>query len=93
MEKSDIQISKGLYEYILSVSLREHDSLKRLREATAKYPNAIMQIPPEQGQFMALLVKLLGANKTLEIGTYTGYSTLSIALAMPEDSITIKVLS
>ena len=50
MDKSDIKISKGLYEYILSVSLREHDSLRGLREITAKDPSAIMQIPPEQGQ-------------------------------------------
>ena len=89
MEKSDIQISKGLYEYILSVSLREHDALRRLREVTAKDPSAIMQIPPEQGQFMALLVKILGAKKAIEIGTYTGYSTLSVALAMPDNSITV----
>ncbi len=89
MEKSDIQISKGLYEYMLSVSLREQDVLRRLREVTAKDPSAIMQIPPEQGQFMALLVKMLGAKKTLEIGTYTGYSTLSVALAMPDNSTTI----
>ena len=89
MEKSDIQISKGLYEYILSVSLREHEALRALREVTAKDPNAIMQIPPEQGQFMALLVKILGAMKALEIGTYTGYSTLSVALAMPDNSITV----
>jgi caffeoyl-CoA O-methyltransferase len=89
MEKSDIQISRGLYEYMLSVSLREHEALRGLREATAKDSSAIMQIPPEQGQFMALLVKILGANKTLEIGTYTGYSTLSVALAMPDNSITI----
>jgi len=89
VEKSDIQISKGLYEYILSVSLREHDALRRLREVTAKDPSAIMQIPPEQGQFMALLVKILGAKKAIEIGTYTGYSTLSVALAMPDNSITV----
>ncbi len=89
MEKSDIQISKGLYEYILSVSLREHEALRALREVTSKDPNAIMQIPPEQGQFMALLAKILGANKTLEIGTYTGYSTLCVALAMPNNSITV----
>ena len=89
VEKSDIQISKELYEYILSVSLRENDALRGLREVTAKDPSAIMQIPPEQGQFMALLVKMLGAKKTLEIGTYTGYSTLSVALAMPDNSITI----
>ncbi len=89
MKKSDIQISKGLYEYMLSVSLREHDALRELREVTAKDSSAIMQIPPEQGQFMALLVKILGAKKTLEIGTYTGYSALSVALAMPDNSITI----
>ena len=89
MEKSDIQMSKGLYEYMLSTSLREHDALVELREETAKDPSAIMQIPPEQGQFMALLVKILGANKTLEIGTYTGYSALSVALAMPDNSIIV----
>jgi caffeoyl-CoA O-methyltransferase len=90
MEKSKILISKELYEYMLSVSLREHDVLKSLREETAKdSKNAIMQIPPEQGQFMALLVKMIGAKKTLEIGTYTGYSTLWVALAMPDDSITV----
>ena len=89
VEKSDIQMSKGLYEYMLSASLREHDALIELRETTAKDPSAIMQIPPEQGQFMALLVKMLDAKKTLEIGTYTGYSTLSVALAMPDNSITV----
>ena len=89
MKKSDIQMSKRLYEYMLSASLREHDALIELREETAKDPSAIMQIPPEQGQFMALLVKMLGAKKALEIGTYTGYSTLSVALAMPDNSITV----
>jgi caffeoyl-CoA O-methyltransferase len=74
-----------MYEYMLSVSLREHQILKQLREETAKDPNAIMQIPPEQGQFMALLVKMLGARKTLDIGTYTGYSALSVAMALPDD--------
>ncbi len=89
MEKSDIQVSKELYKYVLSVSLREHEALRGLREITSKDPDAIMQIPPEQGQFMALLLKMLGAKKALEIGTYTGYGTLSIALAMPDDSITV----
>ncbi len=74
-----------MYEYMLSVSLREHEVLKALRAETAKDPNSIMQIPPEQGQFMALLVKMLDARKTLEIGTYTGYSALAVALALPED--------
>ena len=89
MQKSDIRLSKELYEYMLSVSLREHEVLKALREETAKDPNAIMQIPPEQGQFMALLVKMLGARKILEIGTYTGYSALSVALALPDDGMVV----
>ena len=89
MKKNEIKISKDIYDYILSVSLREDTILKALREDTAKDSNSIMQIPPEQGQFMAFLIKLVNAKKCLEIGTYTGYSTLCIALAMPEDSITI----
>lgn len=84
MEKSEIRFSKELREYVLS-SLRESDVLKRLREETTSDPNAIMQIPPEQGQFMSFLVKVLGAKKALEIGTYTGYSTLCVALALPND--------
>ncbi len=89
VKKSDTQMTAGLYDYILSVSLREPEVLRDLRQETARDANAIMQIPPEQGQFMALLVKMLGARKTLEIGTYTGYSTLSVALAMPHDSLTV----
>jgi predicted O-methyltransferase YrrM len=84
MKKSDILFSKELRDYILS-SLRESDVLRRLREETDKDPDAIMQIPPEQGQFMSFLVKVLGAKKALEIGTYTGYSTLCVALALPND--------
>jgi len=88
MKKNEIQMSRALYDYIASVSLREHEALQALREKTAEEPDAVMQIPPEQGQFMALLVKLIGATKTLEVGTYTGYSTLSVALATPDDGIT-----
>lgn len=84
MEKSEIRFSKELRDYVLS-SLREPEVLKRLRKETDSDPNAIMQIPPEQGQFMSFLVKVLGAKKTLEIGTYTGYSTLCVALALPKD--------
>lgn len=84
MEKSEILFSKELRDYVLS-SLREPEVLKRLREETDNDPNAIMQIPPEQGQFMSFLVKILGAKKALEIGTYTGYSTLCVALALPKD--------
>ena len=85
MDKSEIKFTKELHDYILSVSLRESDVLRRLREETDRDPNAIMQIPPEQGQFMSFLVKVLGANKALEIGTYTGYSTLCVALALPNN--------
>jgi len=84
MEKSEILFSKELRDYVLS-SLRESEVLRCLREETDKDPNAIMQIPPEQGQFMSFLVKVLGAKKALEIGTYTGYSTLCVALALPEN--------
>lgn len=84
MEKADIHFSKKLRDYLLS-TLREPDVLKRLRLETASDPHAIMQIPPEQGQFMSFLVKALGVRKALEIGTYTGYSALCIALALPDD--------
>lgn len=84
MEKSEIRFSKDLRDYVLH-SLREPEALKRLRVETEGDPNAIMQIPPEQGQFMSFLVKALGVEKALEIGTYTGYSTLCIALSLPKD--------
>ena len=85
MSNRTIVLNDALYEYMLSVSLREPDVLSRLREETAKMPQHNMQISPEQGQFMALLVELTGASKCLEIGTFTGYSALSVALALPED--------
>ena len=85
MSSRTIVLNDALYEYMLSVSLREPDVLCRLREETAKMPQHNMQISPEQGQFMALLVELTGARKCLEIGTFTGYSALSVALALPED--------
>jgi caffeoyl-CoA O-methyltransferase len=84
MEKAEIQFSKQLRDYVLS-TLREPDVLKRLREETDRDPHAIMQIPPEQGQFMSFLVKALGVKKALEVGTYTGYSALTVALALPDD--------
>lgn len=74
-----------LYHYLLSVSLREPEILAQLRQETAQHPMARMQIAPEQGQFMALLVQLIGAKKTLELGVFTGYSTLVVALALPSD--------
>ena len=74
-----------VYRYILKVSDRETPVLARLREATAPRPEAEMQISPEQGQFMALLAKLVGARRCIEIGTYTGYSALAVALVLPPD--------
>jgi predicted O-methyltransferase YrrM len=74
-----------LYDYLLSVSLREPEILLKLREETARHPMSQMQIAPEQGQFMALLVQLMGATKTLEVGVFTGYSALTVALALPEN--------
>ncbi|MEA5578072.1 class I SAM-dependent methyltransferase [Anabaena sp. UHCC 0451] len=85
MIKKTIGLEKNLYDYLLSVSLREPEILTQLRQETAELPMAIMQISPEQGQFMALLVKLLGAKKTLDIGVFTGYSSLVVALALPAD--------
>lgn len=83
MLKKTVGLDEPLYDYLLSVSLREPEILLQLREETARLPNARMQIAPEQGQFMALLVQLLGATKTLEIGVFTGYSSLCVALALP----------
>jgi len=85
MSSRTIVLTDALYEYLLSVSLREPDVLKRLREETRQMPRASMQISPEQGQFMALLVELIGAKRCLEVGTFTGYSALSVARALPED--------
>ncbi|AKG23878.1 class I SAM-dependent methyltransferase [Calothrix sp. 336/3] len=85
MANQTLGLEQSLYEYLLSVSLREAAVLKELRQETAKHPMGNMQIAPEQGQFMALLVKLIGAKKTLEIGVFTGYSSLAVALALPAD--------
>ena len=85
MSKRSIALTDSLYEYLLSVSLREPDLLLKLREETAADPAANMQISPEQGQFMGLLARLMGARRCLEIGVFTGYSSLVIALALPDD--------
>ncbi len=85
MIKQTLGLEQNLYDYLLSVSLRESTILTQLRQETAQMPRSIMQISPEQGQLMALLVKLIGAKKTLEIGVFTGYSSLVVALALPAD--------
>ncbi|HEX4157115.1 MAG TPA: class I SAM-dependent methyltransferase [Rhizomicrobium sp.] len=79
-----IQFTEKLRDYVEQFGAREHPALRRCREETARLPNANMQIAPEQGAFLALLAKLVGARQTLEIGTFTGYSALSVALALPQ---------
>lgn len=85
MSKRSIQLTNALYAYLLENSLRETEVMRRLREETATLSSAGMQISPEQGQFMALLVELMGARRCLEVGTFTGYSALAVAQAMPAD--------
>lgn len=79
------QVTPELGEYIRSVSLREPEILARLREETAAIPEASMQLMAEQGQFLAFLIRMLGAKRTLEAGVFTGYSSLVTALALPDD--------
>jgi len=86
MSNRSISLTDSLYSYLLDVSLREPDLLRRLREQTARDPHARMQISPEQGQFMGLLARLMGARRCLEIGVFTGYSSLALALALPDDA-------
>lgn len=85
MSRRTITITDPLYDYLLNATLREPELFRRLRAETAKLENAQMQISPEQGQFMRLLVELVGAGRALEIGTFTGYSALCIASALPPD--------
>jgi predicted O-methyltransferase YrrM len=85
MSRIQLSPSDQLKAYIRDVSLREPDVLTRLRAETAKLEAAAMQISPEQGQLMALLVETLGARRCLEVGTFTGYSALAVALALPQD--------
>ncbi|HEX5768507.1 MAG TPA: class I SAM-dependent methyltransferase [Burkholderiales bacterium] len=78
-------LPKKISRYIHEHAVREPEILRELRAATASLPNAGMQIGADQGQFMALLVRAIGARRCLEIGTFTGYSALAVALALPED--------
>jgi predicted O-methyltransferase YrrM len=77
--------SDRLFDYIVRVGAREHPALKRCREETARHPHAGMQIGPDQGAVLALIAQLMGAKRYLEIGTFTGYSALAVALALPGD--------
>lgn len=79
-----LNLTQRLYDYMLDVSVKEHPVLEKLRHKTAQLPLANMQISPEQAQFMQLLIHLTRATEVLEIGTFTGYSALAMALALPE---------
>jgi caffeoyl-CoA O-methyltransferase len=85
MSARTLQLDPTLHNYLLSVSLRDTDALRGLRRRTAEHEGAAMQTSPEQGQLMQLLVKLMGARRIVEIGTFTGYSALCMAMALPDD--------
>ena len=85
MSNQTLPINDTIYHYLLDHSLRESNSLKALREETMSLDMSRMQIAPEQGQFMALLVSMLGAKNIIELGVFTGYSTLCMAQVLPED--------
>jgi len=85
MSNKTFTLSDDLYAYLFDQSVREPDVLRRLREETARDAMARMQIAPEQGQLMQLLVRLMGARRYLEVGVFTGYSSLAVALALPTD--------
>ena len=87
MSNTTIQLNEELYDYLLSVSLKEDEVLTSLRKTTSSMPGSRMQIAPDQGQFMAMLIKIMGAERLIEIGTYTGYSTLVCAMAMDKGQI------
>ncbi len=84
MSSTTLGLEAPLLSYLRCHSLRDTDLLKRLRTETAKLPFGGMQVSPEQGQFMNLLVRITGATRIVEIGTFTGYSSLSMALALPD---------
>lgn len=85
MSNRTLSIDDRLYDYLSDVAINEPALLRQLREETAQIEYAVMQISPEQGQFMSLLIKLMGAKRAIEIGTFTGYSSICIAEAMPDD--------
>jgi predicted O-methyltransferase YrrM len=85
MSSRTLPITDDIHHYLVEHWVREHPVLARLRETTATMPHAQMQIGPEQGQFMALLARLIGARRCIEVGVFTGYSSLAVALALPED--------
>ena len=87
MARYNIVLDDKLYPYFQKVAFDEAPVLAELRDRTASLPLAVMQISPEQGAFMAMMVRLTGARRILEIGTFTGYSSLAMAMALPPDGM------
>ena len=85
MSTHSISVDERLRNYMLDVSLREHPEMRALRDETAKHEMARMQVSPEQGQLMQMLIRMIGAKNCIEVGTFTGYSALAVALALPDD--------
>jgi predicted O-methyltransferase YrrM len=85
VSNKSIVLTDDLQQYMVDVGVREAPILARLREETSALPMHQMQIAPEQGAFMALLVEVMGAKRCLELGTFTGYSSLAVAMALPPD--------
>jgi caffeoyl-CoA O-methyltransferase len=85
MSVATIAMTEALHGYLLKTTVREPSLLARLRQETAELPNGGMQISPEQGQLMRLLVELLGVRRALEVGVFTGYSSTVVAMALPAD--------
>ena len=83
MARDQTGIPDHVYDYLVRVGVREPEILARLREETGRHPRGVMQVPREEGAFLALLAELVGARRCLEIGTFTGYSSLAVALALP----------
>ena len=85
MSTGILSYTSKLRDYVWKNGLREHPALKELRDETAKLPHSMMQICPEQGAFMGNLIRLMSAKRSIEVGTFTGYSAMSVGLALPED--------
>lgn len=85
MSRRTLAMTDEIYDYVLAASLREPPLLQRLRDETARMAQSNMQLAPEQGQFLAFLVRAIGARRTIEVGVFTGYSSLCVALALPAD--------
>ena len=85
MSTGILNLTNDLRDYLWEKGMKEHPALEELRDETAQLPESVMQICPEQGALMANLVRLMSAKRTIEIGTFTGYSALAVALALPED--------